>query len=186
MTAPLTDAQIAELRRQEPERCDRCGWTLKQTAQEGCVRDNCAERPLPPARKSFARAEYIAMRAERDRAVEELKAAKGEAHAAAVRCVEAGGRIIALESELFAARAENERLTLALKGYNRWARLVLLVAEKNYHDVHETDGGQPLEWRFYPLPEHRLEELRKFKAAGDAALATPGAAGGGKTEDEHP
>jgi hypothetical protein len=29
-------------------RCNRCGWPLKATIEEGCTEGNCSQRPLPP------------------------------------------------------------------------------------------------------------------------------------------
>jgi hypothetical protein len=56
----------------EPERCDRCAWPLKERAKDGCVSGNCSQRPIPPERTIFSRAEYLAMRNRRDRAVGDL------------------------------------------------------------------------------------------------------------------
>src|SRR5688572_30738306 len=63
----------------EPELCDRCAWPLKQSTKNGCTAGNCAQRPMPPERTIFSRAEYIAMRNRRDEAARELERLKAEA-----------------------------------------------------------------------------------------------------------
>lgn len=32
------------------ERCPRCGWPMYDDPKDGCTRDNCSMRPLPPLR----------------------------------------------------------------------------------------------------------------------------------------
>jgi len=34
----------------DPTRCDRCGWKLAETVEDGCVKENCSMRPMPPRR----------------------------------------------------------------------------------------------------------------------------------------
>ena len=36
----------------EIERCDRCGWPLKDDPKDGCVKGNCSQRPLPPKKEA--------------------------------------------------------------------------------------------------------------------------------------
>jgi hypothetical protein len=35
----------------DPSRCDRCGWTLAERIKDGCTKDNCSMRPMPPKRE---------------------------------------------------------------------------------------------------------------------------------------
>ena len=43
----MTNEQEKRLEDDWKSRCDWCGWPLKETVEEGCIRGNCSMRPLP-------------------------------------------------------------------------------------------------------------------------------------------
>jgi hypothetical protein len=53
MTLRELDALVAEKvlgHTPDPTRCDQCYWPLREREEDGCVKDNCSQRPLPEKR----------------------------------------------------------------------------------------------------------------------------------------
>lgn len=107
----------------EPERCDRCGWPLKERIEDGCVRDNCSQRPLQPLRTIYSAAEYYSMRKRRDELRSENARLKEVGTAAITGLTEAlsaaNTELARLKEELATALAERDGFCAIAGNANR-------------------------------------------------------------------